>query len=30
VLSPSTSVSSANSNSTDCPTFIICRPGLVQ
>jgi hypothetical protein len=27
---PSTSVSLANSHSTDCSTFIICYPGLVQ
>jgi hypothetical protein len=29
-FSPSTSVSPANSNSTDCSTFIIYHPGLAQ
>jgi hypothetical protein len=29
-FSPSTSVSSANSHSTDCSTLIIYHPGLVQ
>jgi hypothetical protein len=29
-FSPNTSVSPANSHSTDCSTLIIYRPGLVQ
>jgi hypothetical protein len=30
VFFPSTSFSPVNSHSTDCSTFIICHPGLVQ